>query len=206
MIVFIDGSNAQKQNNSPRNFGPGFCDSIQEISKEYLDSHQRKLSIIDTANIPPKKGNRVYVKFGKDSLVFKDKSYEADSGFMLYNAIIGIDKKWDWVLIESSDEVANKYFLIDQKNVCIDTLVGYPYILGDKLVTVRDICNDCGPTPIETWKIEKNGKLTLLFEDYFQDCSQGIIDSKRYFISIQNEFMYKTIWDDKYWLIKGALF
>jgi hypothetical protein len=108
-------------------------------------------------------------------------------------------------LIESNDEIANRYFLIDQKNICVDTLVGYPYILGDKLVTVRDICSDCGNTPIEIWKIQKNGKLTLLFKDYFQDCSRGI-DSKRYFISIQNELIYETYSDQRHWLIKGVLF
>ena len=183
-----------------RSFGPGFCDSIREISKEYYESQQTKLSIIDTMGILPKKGNRFYVKFGKDSLIFGDKSYETDSGFMLYNAIVGIDKNRGWVLVLSEDEISPTYYLIDQKNQKIDTLAGYPYLIDDKLIFMEAIHTDGGHR-IEVRQI-KRGQTSLIFQDFFGRCKDS---PDNFSISKRNELMYKT-YDDKYWIVNGPLF
>lgn len=199
-LFFVCTSYAQKQSDSIRSYGMGFCDSIKEISKDYYDSHQRKLSIIDTTDMPTKKGNRFAVKFGNDSLVFKDMAYETDSGYMLYNAIRGIDKKREWILVQTEDEISPTYYLIDQKNLKIDTLVNYPYIVDDKLIYMEAIHTD-GSHRLEVRQIKKD-KTSLIFQDFFGRCEYH---PDNFSISQQNELMYKTF-DGKYWLVKIPLF
>lgn len=195
-LISIGPVSAQKTASAVRSYGLGFCDSIVEISKEYYDSHQRKLAIIDTADIPPKIGGYSAVKFGHDSIVFNDE----DSDGIYVSSIVGIDGGHRWVLVKTSDEIKDYFYLIDQARLWIDTLIGYPYLYRDKMLCVEGVHTDM-PGYVELWQINK-GKTKLIFKDYFSRCDKGLPQS--FALSFKNEFMFYG-WG-KYWLVKGALF
>ena len=133
-------------------------------------------------------------------MVFKDKAYETDNGYMSYNAVRGIDKKRNWVLVQTEDEISPTYYLIDQKNLRVDTLVNYPYIVDDKLICMEAIHTD-GSHRLEVRQIKKD-TTSLIFQDFFGKCEYR---PDNFSISKQNELMYKTF-DGKYWIVRGPLF
>lgn len=145
LIIYATALSAQKRFKS---FGPNFCDSIKEISEAYYDLHQIKSNVLDTSNIPPKKGSSILIALGKDSLKFEDLE-DADQGISI-SEVVGLDKKRQWVLVKSMDEIKDYYYFIDQKKGIVDTLIGYPYLYGDKLICIEGSHTDM-PAYVEVW-------------------------------------------------------
>ena len=146
------------------------------------------------------------VPFGKKQLYFTD---DSATNIFLY-AIVGIDKAKGWVLVKESDPQVSHYYLIDQKMHSIDTLIGYPYFLNDKVICIENEQTD-GSGPIEVYQILK-GRFSLIAKGKLGLCAERI-KSYSFFLNEKNELMSDSpvygedqIVDQSYWCIKIPLF
>ena len=75
-------------------------------------------------------------------------------------SVVGQNEKNKWVLIKGEDELQDYYYIVNQKENKIDTLVGNPMIFGNKLICQEGSYTD-GTDFIELWD-STNGKLKLI--------------------------------------------
>jgi hypothetical protein len=75
-------------------------------------------------------------------------------------SVVGQNERNKWVLIKGENELQDYYYIVNQKENKIDTLVGNPMIFGNKLLCQEGSYTD-GTDFIELWD-STNGKLKLI--------------------------------------------
>lgn len=103
-----------------------------------------------------KKNGTIKVPIGNSIIEFHD-STNIDNPID-YN-VIGQNEKYKWILIKREDALQDYYYIVNQNQNKIDTLVGNPMIFGDKLLCQEGSYTD-GTDFIELWDTT-DGKLKL---------------------------------------------
>lgn len=108
------------------------------------------------------------------SIVFKDST---NSEVFSY-AILGENKNRNWFSIIAQDPMQNYYYLYNNKNNKLDTLIGEPKIFNNKILSIEAEYTDY-PEIIQIWNIQNNGDIKKNKEFSIKYCRNWSI-SKAY--------------------------
>ena len=130
------------------------------------------------------------------SIVFKDST---NSEVFSYT-ILGENKNRNWFSIIAQDPMQNYYYLYNNKNNKLDTLIGEPKIFNNKILSIEAEYTDY-PEIIQIWSIQNNGDIKKNKEFSIKYCrnwsiSNGYIKDNKVFFecggnsSVKREYFY----------------
>lgn len=103
------------------------------------------------------------------NIIFKD---SLDSEIFHYS-VLGKNKKRNWFSIIAQDPLQNFYYLYNNNNNKLDTLIGEPKIFGNKILCIEDAYTDY-PEIIQVWEIQKNGNIKKGKEFSIKHCIHNL--------------------------------
>jgi len=130
------------------------------------------------------------------NIIFKD---DIDKEILEYK-VLGENKNRNWFSIIAQDPMQNYYYLYNNKNNKLDTLIGEPKIFNNKILSIEEQYTDY-PEIIQVWHIQRNGNIKKNKEFSIKYCrnwsiSNGYIKDKKVFLecggnsSTKREYYY----------------
>ncbi|MFN8313581.1 MAG: hypothetical protein U0289_12275 [Cyclobacteriaceae bacterium] len=147
-------------------FNEEICNKLVEIDTTAYKTSQIKSDPILNTNRFVKINGKLTITTKDSVYTFVDiklrvgpsiPQYEEDYASLF--RVIGDDVKRNWVWIEEQQLNTAKYYLINTKTSCIDTLIGSPRIFNHRIVCLEPEYTD-SPTRVEIYKI-RNNKILL---------------------------------------------
>lgn len=116
------------------------------------------------------------------NIVFKD-SLDPE---IFHYSVLGINKKRNWFSIIAQDPLQNYYYLYNNTNNKLDTLIGEPKIFGNKILSIEEQYTDYQEI-IQVWDILKNRNIKKKLEFSLKNCKEwriidGYIKNEKIFI------------------------
>ena len=163
-----------------------FCHSLKAIKEDYFEKHALPGSVIDTTYLPGKTSHQIIIQNGYANLVFQDDTDKYGIYFRNY-FYAGNDRERNWILIRRQEQSRSYYFLVHQNSLAIDTLVGYPQIVGNKMLCLESKYVN-SENRIEVWAIVgENLEPKTLYS-----LSRCQLDAKHIALSADNELMIEV--------------
>ena len=163
-----------------------FCHSLKAIKAEYFEKHAIAGTVVDTTYLPRKINHQIIIENGYKKFTFQD---DTDKYGIYYRNYFyaGYDRDRKWILINRQESNRSYYYLVHQNSLAIDTLVGYPKIVGNKMLCLESKFIN-GENRIEVWAIVgENLEPKTLFS-----LSRCQLDPKRIALSADNELMIEV--------------
>lgn len=170
------------------------CSIAELIDKTYFLQHEQPSSFFDTLNLPRKTSHTLKFNFAGKPITFKDDL--SDRNYVEY-FFAGNDRKRNWLLIKKQDYNQEYFYLFQSTSKNIDTLVGQPFIYGNKIICLEGSYTD-SPRYIEVWDIKKDKLVRIANFSLSRECA---IYPTRITLSDKMEIMFVDI-DNRYWKTK----
>lgn len=169
------------------------CDNL--ILSDSLSFYKNKIEFenFDSICVIKKIKGKIVIP---NTIVFKDSS---NSDVFSYR-VLGENKNRNWFSIVGSDPIQNYYYLYDNKNDKLDTLIGEPKIFYNKILSIESPYTDY-PEIIQIWNIQNNGEIKKDKQFSIKFCrnwsiSNGYIEDNKVFLecggnsSAKREYYY----------------
>jgi hypothetical protein len=171
-----------------------FCHSVKAIKEDYFDKHALPDGFIDSSYLPVNSNHQISIVSGDRSLLFKDSAQYV--GYYRQYFYAGVNRDKNWVLIKMKEPFHSYYLLINRVTLHIDTLLGYPQVIGNKIICLQSRYQD-GGNLIEVWDVI--GEVLVLRTKFSLNRCQ--LDAYRIALSDANELLIEAQ-DNKYFKVE----